>query len=261
MVPMNKYHAFIITLFLILTAITPDATLAEKVTADHVVMKAFEYWRGKASVSVTEMTIQRKNWSRTMTLKAWTKGASDSLFVIIKPTKDKGNGTLKKGRNMWMFNPKVNRIIKLPPSMMTQSWQGSDFSNNDLAKTDSLINDYTHSIIGKESHEGKTVYKIRSTPTKDAAVVWGKIELLVREDHILLSETFFDEDGKPVKTMTASDIEPIDGKLFPKTWKMQKADKKEEYTLFTYTELSFVDTLSDKIFTRSNLKQSGRKTH
>ncbi|OEU53393.1 MAG: hypothetical protein BA872_04040 [Desulfobacterales bacterium C00003060] len=105
-------------------------------------------------------------WERVMTINAWTKGQKDSLFFIIAPPKDDGNGTLKKGREMWMYNPKVNRVIKLPPSMMSQAWMGSDFSNNDLSKSDSLINDYSHTIVGTETHERKKVVFVFSTHDK-----------------------------------------------------------------------------------------------
>ena len=133
---------------------------AQAVDARSLVEDSFNYMRGKSSVATVVMTVHRPDWERKMTIKAWTRGRKDSLFYIDSPPKDHGNGTLKKGREMWMYNPKINRVIKVPPSMMSQSWMGSDFSNNDLAKSDSLLTDYTHSIIGTESHNGKKVYSI-----------------------------------------------------------------------------------------------------
>ena len=129
-----------------------------------------------------------------MTIRGWTRGQKDSLFTILAPAKDRGNATLKKGREMWTYNPKVNRTIKIPPSMMSQSWMGSDFSNNDLAKSDSILEDYSHRLVGTDSHEGKKVFIIESKPHPQAPVVWGLQRLHIREDHILLAEKFFDED-------------------------------------------------------------------
>jgi len=157
-----------------------------------------------------------------------------------------------------MYNPKVNRIIKLPPSMMSQGWMGSDFSNNDIAKSDSIIEDYTHTIISTETHEGKKVYVIESIPEPDAPVVWGMQRLKVREDHILLSQAFYDEDLALVKAMTGEQIQMLGGKLFPKIWKMQKADVTDEYTLLDYKELSFEQSLPDNLFTLSSLKNLRR---
>ncbi|MBW2193171.1 MAG: outer membrane lipoprotein-sorting protein, partial [Deltaproteobacteria bacterium] len=180
-----------------------------------IVEAGFDYIRDNASVSLVEMTIHRPTWERTVTIKAWTLGQKDSLFTIIAPPKDNGNGTLKKGREMWMYNPKVNRVIKLPPSMMSQSWMGSDFSNNDLAKSDTLINEYSHTITGTETHDGTTVYIIKSMPKPDAPVVWGMQMLKIREDDIFLEQAFFDEDLKPVKRLRFTEIKMIGGKLYP----------------------------------------------
>jgi len=223
-----------------------------------IVQASFDYWRGKTSVASVDMTIHRPDWQRVMTMKAWTKGELDSLVVITAPAKDRGNGTLKRRQEMWTFNPKVNRVIKLPPSMMSQSWMGSDFSNNDLAKSDSLLNDYTHRIIGTESHEGKKVYVVESTPKPGAPVIWGMQKLRIREDHIFLTQEFYDEDLKPVKIMTARQIEMHGGRLFPTVWKMRKADSKDEYTQLVYRDLVFDKDLPDSLFTLSALKNSPR---
>ncbi len=228
-----------------------------QMTAETIVKKAFDYWRGEASISTTVMTIHRPDWERVMTIKTWTRGESDSLFVITKPAKDRGNGTLKAGKGMWMYNPKVNRVIKLPPSMMSQGWQGSDFSNNDLAKSDSLIKDYVHTLEDTKIEQGKKVYSIKSMPKPDAPVIWGMIKLTIREDNILLSETFFDEDLESVKKMTAGGIRMTGDKLFPMKWKMQKSDATDEYTQFEYEKIHFTKSLNKNIFTRTNLKNPG----
>jgi len=226
--------------------------------AQDLVTAAFDYWRGKASIAEVEMTIHRPDWERTMRIKAWTLGQQDSLFFILEPPKDQGNGTLKKGREMWMYNPKVNRIIKIPPSMMSQSWMGSDFSNNDLAKSDSLLEDYEHTVIGTAEHEGKIVYRIKSMPKPQAPVVWGMQQLEIREDFIFLKETFYDEDLQPVKSMTAQDITMLGGRLFPKVWVMRKAGQAEDFTRLNYRSLDFKDRLPDHIFTLSNLRNPQR---
>ena len=223
-----------------------------------LVKAAVDYYRGETSIATVDMVIHRPNWERTLSIKAWTRGQKDSIFFISAPPKDKGNGTMKKGREMWMYNPKVNRIIKLPPSMMSQGWMGSDFSNNDIARSDSMIEDYTHTIIGTEIQDEKEVYVIESLPKPDAPVVWGMQRLKIREDHILLMQEFYDEDLTLVKAMTGQQIQMLGGKLFPKVWKMQKADVTDEYTLMDYKELSFEQSLPDNLFTLSSLKNPRR---
>ena len=247
-----------LALGLVLFLFVGPGTNTKAQDAQAVVQASFDYWRGKASVATVEMVIHRPTWERNMTIKAWTEGRSDSLIVIIAPSKDKGNGTLKKSKEMWMYNPKVNRVIKIPPSMMSQAWMGSDFSNNDLAKSDSILDDYTHTLVGTEDHEGKKVYVIKSMPKPAAPVVWGMQRLKIREDHILLQEEFYDEDLELVKAMTGSQIQMMGERLFPKVWRMQKADVEDEYTELTYQELEFKDDLPDNLFTLSNLRNPRR---
>ncbi len=248
----------IIPILMILLFILTIRTPCPALDADQIVKEGFNYWRGNASIGTIRMLIHREDWERTMTIKAWTRGQKDSLFYIAAPPKDYGNGTLKKGREMWIYNPKINRVVKVPPSMMSQSWMGSDFSNNDLAKSDSLLLDYDHTIIGTETHEGKKVYIIKSMPKPNAAVVWGMLQLKIREDHIWLSEEFFDEEFQPVKIMTASEIRMLGGRLFPKVWRMQKVDEKNRYTQLTYDALEFKSNLPDRLFSLSSLKQRRR---
>jgi len=249
----------IVTLNLIVVAIILlPLSSAVAIDAEQLVEDSFNYVRGKASVATVIMTIHRPDWQREMTIKAWTRGQKDSLFYIDAPPKDHGNGTLKKGREMWIFNPKVNRVIKVPPSMMSNSWMGSDFSNNDLAKTDSLLSDYVHSIIATESHEGKNVYVIKSMPKPDAPVIWGMQKLKVRQDLIWLSQEFFDEDLQPVKAMTTLEIMMLGGKLYPKVWRMQKTDEKNKFTQLHYTSLEFKANLPNNVFTLSNLRRPRR---
>ncbi len=245
-------------IFLTAIVLSCPAGSQEFSTAQEIVDKGFNYLREKTSHAVVEMVIHRPDWERRMSMKAWTRGQDKSLIKIISPSKDKGNGTLKKGREMWIYNPKINRVIKLPPSMMSQSWMGSDFSNNDLAKSDSLITDYTHEIIRTESHDGKKVYVIKAMPKPNAPVVWGMLELKIREDLIFLSEEFFDEDLVSVKIMTGSQIQEMGGKLFPKVWEMKKTDAENEYTRLVYNSIEFNTALEDNLFTISSLKNPMR---
>jgi outer membrane lipoprotein-sorting protein len=224
-----------------------------------IIKASFNHYRGMASESEVEMVIHRPTWERSMRMIAWTKGTDKSLIRITAPAKDEGNGTLKKGIEMWTYNPKVNRVIKLPPAMMSQSWMGSDFSNNDLAKSDSILNDYTHTLMSTETHEGHTVYVIKSMPKEDAPVVWGMQMNKVRDDDVLIEEEFFDEDLVSVKRMTTSEIQMMGGRMFPKIWKMQETDTKDQYTLLRYHALEFLDDLPDRQFTINALKTGSRR--
>jgi outer membrane lipoprotein-sorting protein len=251
-----KPTSFILT---ILTLLSSPASVIHAQDAKALVQSAFNHFRGDASRATIEMVIHRPSWQRSVTMDAWTKGTAKSMIRITAPAKDEGNGTLKNGRDMWTYNPKVNRVIKLPPSLMSQAWMGSDFSNNDLAKTDSILNDYTHTITDTLNEDGHKVYVVQSMPKPGAPVVWGKQVLKIRDDHILLSEEFDDESMMLVKKMTATDIQMMGGRLFPKIWKMQEHDKKDQYTLLRYHKLEFLDNLPDRLFTVQELKTLRRR--
>ncbi len=244
--------AMMVTLAVHIAAAEPETD------ANAIVNDSFHYMRDKASFSVVDMTIHRPGWERVLTIEAWTKGDEDAIFVITAPPKDAGNATLKRGREMWMYNPKVNRVIKVPPSMMSQGWMGSDFSNNDIAKSDTLIKDYDHSLEGVETIDGKKVYAIRSMPRPAAPVIWGMLKLRIREDGVLLEQGFYDEDFELVKEMELLEIEMVDGKLYPKVWVMKKADAEDEYTEVRYEKLEFKDDLPSSLFTLSNLRNPRR---
>jgi outer membrane lipoprotein-sorting protein len=233
-------------------------TNAHSEDAHALIEAAVAYYRGNASVATVEMTIHRPGWERIMTIKAWTKGLKKSLFAVVSPPKDEGNSTLKRGTEMWTFNPKVNRVIKLPPSLMSQSWMGSDFSNNDLAKSDSILEDYVHTLMGTETHDGMKVFVVKSLPKPRAPVIWGMQIMKIREDRILLAEAFYDEDLKLVKAMTGTELQVLGGRLFPKIWKMEKADAPNEYTVLDYKALDFREDLPDRYFTLTALRDPGR---
>ncbi|MBI4773164.1 MAG: outer membrane lipoprotein-sorting protein [Deltaproteobacteria bacterium] len=225
-------------------------------TAMEILDSAWQYYRGDTSRVEVEMTIHRPDWERTMTILAWTRGMEESIFRIVAPPKDQGNGTLKKGTEMWTYNPKVDRIIKLPPSLMSQSWMGSDFSNNDLSKANSILKDYTHEIVGTEKNEGHEVYVIKAVAKTDAPVVWGMQMLKIRDDHIILQQSFLDENGVLVKEMTSENIEPVGGRLFPSIWYMRKAEAKGEYTRLHYLKAEFDVPVPDSYFTVSYLRSA-----
>jgi outer membrane lipoprotein-sorting protein len=225
---------------------------AEDATA--IVKAAIDYWRGTSSYSVVQMTIHRPDWQRTMLMRVWTRGAKDSLVRVLEPAKDAGSGTLLLGDNMWTFAPEINRVIKIPSSMMQQSWMGSDFSNNDIAKSDDIVDEYTHKILSTENKDGHKVYVIESIPKETAPVVWGKEVIRVRDDHLLLQHDFYDQDMKLVKSLRTLEIKPMGGRNVASIERMQKVDKPNEWTEVTVKEAKFSLDIPSSTFTLSNLR-------
>jgi outer membrane lipoprotein-sorting protein len=222
--------------------------------AKDIVRAAVDHWRGLSSYTVMSMVIHRPDWERSMTMQAWTKGDKKSLVRVIEPKKDRGNGTLTDDNNMWTFSPKVNRVIKIPSSMMGQSWMGSDFSNKDVARADDIIDQYDHSLLGAEEADGMTVYEIRAVPHEQAAVVWGREELLIREDHVVLEHRFYDQDGELVKALETLAIEEMGGRTIASRQRMARADAPEEWTEIAVNSVEYEIDIRDSVFTLSNLR-------
>ncbi|MFV8344070.1 outer membrane lipoprotein-sorting protein [Flavobacterium sp. XS2P39] len=222
--------------------------------AKDIVKKADEKAKGKSSVaSITIQTI-RPSWSREMSVKAWTKGNNLSLILVLAPAKEKGVVFLKRKKEVWNWIPSIERNIKMPPSMMSQSWMGTDFTNDDLVKEASILEDYTHSFLGEANIDGRSCYKIQLLPKPKSAVVWGKVIMVIdKKDFMMLHVDYFDEDGALINTMHCTDIKLLGGRLLPARMEMVPANKKGNKTILLYNSLVFDTPLDDSFFTTQNI--------
>ena len=213
-----------------------------------------DHWRGLSSYSVMSMTIHRPDWERTMTMRSWTLGEKQSLVRVTEPKKDAGNGTLLLDKKMWTFSPNVNRVIRIPSSMMNQSWMGSDFSNKDIAQSDDIVDQYHHKLITTETQNGYKVHVIESIPKEDAAIVWGKEILKIRDDNVLIEHSFFDQDMKKVKFLDTRKIENMGGRALASQQRMNNVEKPEEWTEIIIHSAEFDIDIPKSTFTLSNLR-------
>ena len=227
---------------------------AEPVSAKELVRAAMDHWRGTSSYSEITMTIHRANWERSMSMRSWSEGDKNSLVRVLEPKKDAGNGTLLKDKNMWSYSPKVNRVIKIPSSMMSQGWMGSDFSNKDVSKSTDILDQYDHTLTAQTEEDGHIVYIVDAIPHEDAATVWGKETLKIRDDHVLLEEQFWDQDGKLVKMMKAREITEMGGRPVARVLRMGKLETPDEWTEMTVATIEFDIELPAGIFTLSSLR-------
>lgn len=239
---------------LLLLGVFPLLALGQQPDAANIVRDAVNHWRGVSSDGVMMMIIHRPDWERSMTIRAWTKGDEKSLVRVLEPSKDRGNGTLIDDNNMWSYSPKVNRVIKVPSSMMGQSWMGSDFSNKDIARADDIIDEYEHTILDVTQADGVTVYEIESIPHEDAAVVWGREVLKIRSDQVVESHRFFDQDGELVKELVSLEIGEKGGRTVAIRQRMSKVAAPEEWTEIRVVSIAYDVELADSLFTLSSLR-------
>lgn len=225
-------------------------------TAYDIVKKADNKLRGNSSLA--EMTIRtvRPTWSREMSVKAWVKGEQQALILILAPVKEKGITYLKKKNEVWNWIPKLERVIKLPPSMMSQSWMGTDFTNDDLVKESSMSEDYVHRFLNDTMIAGKPCFQIQSLPKPNSAVVWGMVKVCIdKYDFMELYAEFYDEEGQLINMMKASDVQLMDGRLLPSKLEMIPADKKGQKTVIIYKSILFDRPMPDDIFSLESMKR------
>lgn len=225
-------------------------------SATEIVRMADELLRGESSRAEMTMTIVRPTWSRTVVMRSWSKGTAYSMILIQSPARDKGTVFLKRRNEIWNWVPNIGRSVKMPPSMMMQSWMGSDFTNDDLVRESSAVNDYTHRLLRQESVDGIPAHVVELTPLPDAPVVWGKVVMWISTTgYMQLRTDFHDEDGELVNRMTASDIREFDGRRLPARMEMEPMDKPGHKTVMEYRSLTFGVRLDDDFFTVQNMRR------
>ena len=236
------------------TVALPSVGTAQELDARTVVDRAESALWGKTLQSELTMTVTTPRWTRTLELAAWIDRPRRSFIRILAPAKEAGIGSLRIGSEMWNYLPNVERTIKIPPSMMLQPWMGSDFTNDDLVKESSRIDDYTHRILGVDTAANAYAYVVESVPRPDAPVVWGRIVMRVRRgDFLPVSEEFYDERGTLIRVMTFSNVRAIGGRTIPTKWEMRSVAKSGNVTTIVMKRATYDAPIAADVFTQRNL--------
>lgn len=248
----NYLKCLLITPLLLVALVTSTAQ-----NATEIIKRADDKMRGeKSGYSVMSMKIVRPTWNRTIEFKSWSKGTEHSLVYIMNPAKEKGQTFLKREREMWNWNPQISRMIKLPTSMLSQGWMGSDFTNDDLLNQRSIVVDYTHEFDGEEEVSGEQCYKIILIPKPDAPVVWGKIIMWVSTKHdISLKTEYYDEDEYLVKSELGKELKDFGGRYLPSVFELVPAEEEDHKTIVTMKEMKFNIPIDDAFFSQQNMKR------
>jgi len=239
--------------WLIGTGVSAAAAPA-KPDAEGLLRRAFDNYRATTSQTQIAMTVHRAAWERRMQLTAQTRGTEDALVRFTAPAQEAGSATLKLRSETWLFNPKLNQVIKLPGSMLARSWMGSDFSYEDLSKSESVIDDFIHTLGPGRTEGGHGFWTVVCTPKPGAAVVWGRIDIDVRDDGVIAGETYFDQDLKPARRMSVDRIAPLGGRDYPVSMTMRPLDEPASWTRVETSSARFNIALPASVFTLSSLQ-------
>lgn len=245
-----------VTLIFFIFFINKSVISQEQITAMQIVKKAEEKVRGKTNHSVLEMQIIRPTWNRTISMKSWSNGLDYSMTFITAPAKDKGQVFMKRETEMWNWMPSIGRMIKIPASMMSQGWMGSDYTNDDILKESSIVRDYNHSIDKEETIDGFTCYKIQMIPKEEAAVIWAKVyKWITKDEFIQIKSEYYDEDDDLVKSDFGYDFKKMDGRLIPSRIEIVPADGEGKKTVILLKEVQFDIELPTTYFSQQNMKR------
>lgn len=248
---LSKSKACLLSLFLLPLSGT---VLAQN--ASEIVKKMDEKMRGESLEAEVTMTIVRPDWSREVSMKSWSRGSEYSMILITAPARDRGTAFLKRGNEIWNWIPNVGRTIKMPPSMMMQSWMGSDFTNDDLVRESSAVTDYEHELVGEETIQGYECYKIEMTPKPDAPVVWTRVDVWIsKEEYIELRAEFYDEFGELINVMNGMDVMDFDGRQIPSRMEMIPMDKEGHMTVLEYRSMQFNENIPERFFSVQNMRR------
>ena len=242
------YLIVVISLILSGVALAQDAT--------EIVRKMDEKMRGESLKAEVTMTIIRPDWSREVTMESWSRGTEYSMILITAPARDEGTAFLKRGNEIWNWVPSVGRTIKMPPSMMMQSWMGSDFTNDDLVRESSAVTDYDHELVGEETIQGYECYKIEMKPKPDAPVVWTRVDVWIsKEEYLELKAEFYDEFGELINVMNGMEVKEFDGRMIPSKMEMIPMDEEGYKTILEYRSMEFNENIPQSFFSVQNMRR------
>ncbi len=225
---------------------------------EDIVRKAENQIRGKTSHALIEMTVVTPDYTRTLKMESWWVGTEKALIVIKAPRKEAGNKTLKIKNEIWNYLRNTETIIKIPPSMLMQSWNGSDFTNDDLVRESSLSRDYRMKLLGEEPVNGVLCWKILLTPKPEAPVVWGKLIYWVRQSDVLPARVeYYDERDRLVRHMLFSDYRTLHRRRIPTRWVMYNDRRSGRYTEIRILDIQFDIPIPDRLFSFRELERGG----
>lgn len=251
---MKKIQISMGILFILPVLLIPSFAPAE-IDVYEIVDRVDKLYRSDTSHGEMEMTIVSENWTRTLEMQVWSEGMDRTFIYITSPKKDAGIATLRIKTEMWNYFPKINKVMKVPPSMMMSSWMGSDFTNDDLVKESSMTRDYHLQLITPEDPDPDNFY-IELTPKEDIPIVWAKIILAVRkDDYTPVTEEYFDEKGRKMRIMEFREVKEFGKRSIPSVLEMWSLGKEGRKTVIRYRDIKFDIALKSDVFTLRNLQR------
>lgn len=198
------------------------------------------------------MEIETPDFQRSMTMESWSLGLDYSLVRVLSPKKEKGVSTLKRENEMWNYLPKIRKVLKVPPSMMMGSWMGSDFTNDDLMREGSWVDEFDVALS-----ETETTYILDLESKPDTVTVWGRMQIEIDQESLLpIKQLYFDEDGTAMREMRFSNVTQFGDVSLPAVMELVPLNKSGNKTRVIYENMEFDVDIDEDFFSLQNLRRS-----
>jgi outer membrane lipoprotein-sorting protein len=245
----------IIRVFVLLILLTYSGPAYGQDAAE-IIRNMEDVMRGESSYSEMSMKIERPRYEREVTMRTWAKGEDFSLILVTAPSRDAGTTFLKRHNEIWNYVPSIDRTIKLPPSMMSESWMGSDFTNDDLVRESSTVEDYEHRVLRTEEYQGRMCYVLELIPNPDTPIVWGKVVIWVsQEDYLQMRVENYDQRDRLANTIELDQIAELGGRNIPTRMTLTPADRPNQRTILTFRDMEFDIDIDESFFTQQNMRR------
>ncbi len=252
---MNTIHRLTILSAIYLATIASTTMVFARDPQD-IIRKVENNMRGDASYTEMTMKVERPRYTREVSMRSWGLGDDYSLIYVTAPARDEGTAFLKRGNEIWNYQPNIERTVKMPPSMMSQSWMGSDFTNDDLVNASSLTDDYTHQLLREEEADGHLCYVIEMVPKPDNPIVYEKVLQWISKEHYLpVRSENYDERGDLVNTIHFREITQLGGRMYPTIMEVVPEGRSRQRTTITTHKADFGIDISERFFSIENLTQ------
>jgi outer membrane lipoprotein-sorting protein len=231
-----------------------DASAAAEPNIDRLLRRYDDLFDSTGTRARVEISIVTPKKTRTLELRLWGKGDDNALIVIDAPARDAGTATLKVGKNLWNYLPKISRTIRVPPSMMMGSWMGSDLTNDDIVRDASYEEDYESEFKGIS--EDPPGWKVTLTALPDAVGLWNRVDMVFSfEDEIPILAQFYDRKDRLARTMRLEEIEEMGGRRLPTLMTIIPEREEGRRTELRYLDAEFDVELDDATFSLANLER------
>ena len=199
-----------------------------------------------------EIHIGKEVRSKTMKV----AGISDQKALVeFTNPQDQGVKYLKRKKEMWLYFPSEQDMVKISGHLLKEGMMGSDVSYEDALEADAVKTKYNAAIEKEEQYDGRDCWvllldaRVKDAPYCRRRIWVDKGLFLARK------EEMYAKSGKLLKVSNVLEIQKIGNRSFPVKVEMSNKLRKDSRTVFTMSDVVFNVKLPESMFTLQNLQR------